>query len=89
MHIPLFVAAMVLDAQQSGWARKIYSECMLDLVPGHRGIGVRLLYGDGSLAGVADVGRAQWEGLDEEGRVALCDRLARESTQQRLGVGRR
>ena len=88
MYVPLCVAYMVLEAQQTGWAKKIYAECMLDLVPGHRGIGVRLLYGDGSLAGVADVERAQWEDLDEEGRIALCDRLARESTKQRLGVGR-
>lgn len=78
MWIPLCVAWMVFEAQDKGWAKKIYDECASDLVPGHEAIAVRLLYGDDSVAGTVHVDRELWAGHSDDERQELCKRLVQE-----------
>lgn len=85
MWIPLCVAWVLIEAQNKGWAQKIYDECMADSCMRDPIMGVRLLYGDGSLAGVVDVDKRKWDILREEARRELCDQLVRDMTLMRSG----
>ncbi|MNL05992.1 hypothetical protein D3C87_1266110 [compost metagenome] len=77
---------MLIEVQNKGWAQKIYDECMADQRTRDPIMGVRLLYGDGSLAGVVDVDKRKWDILQEDVRRELCDQLVRDMTLKRSGL---